>query len=357
MTTIEAPTLSSEAMVERLFNASVAAFDLYGVYIGERLGLYRVLSEAGPLDAAGLSSAAGIDERYAREWLEQQAAFGVLVFRSGRFSLPESHAAVLATRDDPNYFAPIARMLVSAAQQLPRVVAAFGTGDGVGWDEYGLDMIEGQSELNRPFFFHQLTPQILPAIPEVHGRLSRAGARVAEVGFGGGWASIAIAQAYPGVTVEGFDPDAVSVEIAEANAREAGLAGRVRFHGIDGARAADDGHVFDVVCAFECIHDMANPVDVLAAMRRLAGDGGVVLVMDEAVPDRFDPTASDDVERFFYGFSVTTCLPNGRAEHPSAATGTVMRAPTLEQYARQAGFGRVRALPVEAGFFRLYLLE
>ena len=356
MTTIAAPTHSSEALIERLFGAANAAFDIFGVYLGERLGLYRALAAHGPLDAAGLAEAAGIDERYGREWLEQQAATGILQHEAGSFALPPEHAAVLADRDDPSYFAPLARMIVAAGGKLPALTSAFGTGDGIGWDEYGLDMIEGQSELNRPMFIHQLGQDILPAIAEVHSRLSKPGARVAEVGFGGGWAAIGIARAYADATVSGFDPDAESVRIASANAEEAGLAERITFHGIDGAQAAARGETFDLVCAFECVHDMANPVAVLASMRALAGTDGTVLIMDERVADSFDGPA-DDVERFMYGWSVTACLPNGRAEYPSAATGTVLRTPTLERYASEAGFSAVEVLPIENDFFKFYLLK
>lgn len=356
MTTLTAPVHSSEALVERLFGAANAAFDIYTVYLGERLGLYRVLAATGPLDAKSFAESAGIDERYGREWLEQQATTGILEFRDGRFRLPEAYAAVLADRADPSYFAPIARMMVAAGAKLPSLVSAFGTGDGVAWDEYGLDLIEGQSELNRPMFLHQLGQEILPAIPEVHAKLSKPGARVAEIGFGGGWAAIGIANAYPNVSVEGYDPDADSVRIATENAFEAGLRSRIRFNGIDGAEAAASGQTFDLVCAFECIHDMSNPVAVLESMRNLAGESGAVLIMDERVPDTFTGEG-DAVERFMYGWSVTACLANGRTEHPSAASGTVLRAPTMERYAREAGFAACESLPVENDFFRFYLLR
>jgi hypothetical protein len=356
MTTIAAPVHSSEALVERMFNAAVAAFDIYGMYLGERLGLYSCLAKHGMQTPLEFAENAGIDERYGREWLEQQAASGILEYADGRFSLPAAYFAVLADRDDPNYFAPLARMMVAAAGQLPKLTSAFGTGDGIAWDEYGKDMIEGQSELNRPIFLHQLGREILPSIPAVHERLSKPGVRVAEIGFGGGWAAIAMAQAYPNVTVTGFDPDESSVELATRNTAEAGLASRVTFRGVDGGEAAAGGERFDVVAAFECVHDLSDPVAVLGSMRKLAGDTGAVLVMDERVPDIFSGEA-DAVERFMYGWSVTTCLANGRTNHPSAATGTVMRAPTLEGYAKEAGFTACEALPVENDFFRFYLLR
>lgn len=346
---------SSQALVERLFAASVATMDIFGVYLGERLGLYRALA-AKPMTVTEFTLAANIDERYAREWLEQQAVSGLLGYELGVFRLEPEYAAVLADRDSADFFAPIARMLVAAAARLPAVTSAYRTGEGISWDAYGRDMVEGQSELNRPFFLHQLGKEILPSIAEVHDRLSAPGARVAEVGFGGGWASIAIANAYPETRVDGFDPDALSVELATANATGAGVSNRVRFLGKDGAEAAAAGDRYDLVCAFECLHDMANPVAVLSAMRRMAAAGGVVLVMDERVPEQFSGEG-DDVERFMYGWSVTTCLPNGRTGSPSAATGTVLRQPLLETYALSAGFSQVEALDVENDFFRFYILR
>lgn len=352
--TTATPAVSAEGLVDRIFQASLATFDLYTIYLGDRLGLYRTLSERGPLDAPGLARAAGVDERYALEWLEQQATSGILEYRNGLFELPRPHAEVLAERENANYFSPLARMMVSVGGAMPRVVDAYKTGDGIDWGDYSPDLVEGQSELNRPFFFGSFVKDVLPAIPEVDADLRRPGARAAEIGFGGGWAAIAIAREY-GVTVDGFDIDGPSVEMANANAVESGVANRVAFHHVDAGKVSGDG-TFDLVYAVECVHDMANPVAALKAMRALAKPDGHVLVLDEAVGETFTGDI-DDAERFFYGWSVTACLVNGRYEQPSAATGTVIRPPTLERLAREAGFSGIDALPVDAGFFRAYLLK
>lgn len=346
---------SAEAFVERVFAAGLAAFDIFGLYIGDKLGLYRALADGGPATAEDLAARATIDARYAREWLEQQAVSGVLTHNGmGTFELPRPIATVLLDRDDPTYLGAMARMVTGAGLQLPKVLEAYRTGDGHPWEAYGRDMIEGQADFNRPFFLNSLVADCLATVPEIHERLSRPGARVAEIGCGGGWASIAIARGYPGATVEGFDLDSLSIDLANENAREYGVANQVRFHAVDAGTVAGD-RTFDLVAAFECIHDLADPVSVLRSMRSLAAEGGTVLVMDERVGDEFGEAG--DVERFFYGFSITTCLPNGRAETPSAATGTVMRAPTLERYAREAGFGGIEVLPIENDFFRFYRLR
>ena len=181
-----------------------------------------------------------------------------------------------------------------------------------------------------------LLPALSRNIPALHERLREDPlARVVDVGCGTGWSSIAIAKAYPNATVDGIDPDEISIELARKNAAAEGVADRVRFHRQDGALVA--GGPFDVAAAFECVHDMARPVEVLAAVRASLADEGAMLVVDERTHDRFTGEP-DPLERYFYGWSIFDCLPTGMNEQPSAGTGTVMRASTLERYAREAGF-------------------
>jgi 2-polyprenyl-3-methyl-5-hydroxy-6-metoxy-1,4-benzoquinol methylase len=155
--------------------------------------------------------------------------------------------------------------------------------------------------------------------------------------------------------VDGFDVDEASIELARANAAASGLEDRVRFHVRDASDPTLEG-TYDLVTAFECIHDMPRPVEVLRTMRRLAGSDGAVIVMDENVAERFT-APGDEMERFFYGASVLCCLPTGMASQPSAATGTVMRPDTLRRYAIEAGFRAVELLPLEHPFFRFYRLR
>lgn len=191
---------------------------------------------------------------------------------------------------------------------------------------------------------------------DVHARLqAETPARVADVGCGVGWSSIGIAHAYPRVQVDGYDLDEPSIEMARANARDAGLSDRVAFHVRDAGDRALAGR-YDLVAAFECIHDMSNPVGALRMMRQLAGDNGVVFIVDERVGDRFTATGND-VEWMMYGWSVLHCLPVGMADQPSAETGTVMRTDTLRRYASEAGFRSVEVLPIENFFFRCYRLN
>ena len=351
-----------DALVGRLFNSTIGALELFHVYLGECLGLYRALATSGPLTAAGLAAAAGIDQRNAREWLEQEAVAGFVVVEPGdggaegrRYSLPPGHAEVLDDPDSVSFMGPVGRALVAIGSAMPLVLEAFRTGTGVPYKAYGADMREAISSLNRPAFLNLLGNYWFPAISDVDKRLrSEPPARVADVGCGGGWSSIAIATAYPLVKVDGFDLDPASVEDARRNAKARGLSDRVTFEVRDAADPRLAG-VYDLVTAFETIHDMSNPVGALRAMRALVKEGGTVVVMDEKAAEEFT-TPGDELERFLFGWSAVHCLQVGMAESPSAATGTVMRPGRLREYAREAGFSDIEILPVENDSWRFYRL-
>jgi SAM-dependent methyltransferase len=350
---------ATEAFVGRLFDASLGAMEVMTVYLGDRLGLYRSLAR-GDRTARELASDARIDPRYAREWLEQQAAAGILSVDASvaaderRFSLPSAHAEALVDPESPAAMAALGRSVVALGIALPRLVEAFRSGAGVPWDAYGEDMIEAQGDFNRPWLVGSFATEYLPSIPDVHERLSR-GAAVADVGCGVGWAAISIARAYPAAVVHGFDVDEGSIDRARRNANEAGLGDRVTF---DVRDAADPvlSSTYDLAVVVEAIHDMARPVEALAAIRTLLAPGGTLLVADERTGESFTAPA-DPVERMLYGFSVLTCLPSSRNETPSAATGTVMRRSTFERYAADAGFPTVEVLPIDHDFLRFYRLD
>ncbi|MFE7743484.1 class I SAM-dependent methyltransferase [Nocardia sp. NPDC057455] len=352
---VDSGDATAEHFADRLVASALGAIDMLAIHLGDRMGWYRVLAEHGPTDAVELTRHAGGDERYAQEWLEQQAATGILaVTPDHRFELPHGAAEVLTDATSLNYLAPLARMLAAAAVQTPALVRAYRDGGGVSWSEFGTDMREAQSDMNRPWFEQRLATALAEA-PDVAAALSRPGARAADVGCGGGWSSIALARAYPDLAVDGFDIDEPSVAMANHNAGEAGVSDRVRLHRADAASALGEW-VYDAIFAFECLHDMPYPVQMLAAMRRAVRPGGAVVVMDEAVAPEFRAPA-DDLDRLMYGFSLLICLPDGRAHPGSAATGTVMRRHTLRRYARDAGFTEVEVLPIDGfGFWRFYSL-
>ena len=366
MTVEQAPAQSVEeqrdAFVGRLFHSGLETLEIFTVYLGDRLGLYRALTEQEWSTPAAIAARSGVAERYAREWLEQQAAAAIIDVNdvsaapeARTYRLPQGHREALLDVNSLCYLAPLARLMGSLSSVLPSLVDAYRSGGGVPWSAFGQDGREGQADLNRPVYLNLLGKEWLPSIPEVHARLqAQPPARVADIGCGGGWASIGIARAYTNVQVDGFDLDMPSIELARANAEAEGLADRVHFQVHDAADPQLAG-TYDLVCAFEMIHDLSRPVGALRTMRQLSADGGTVLVMDERVAETFT-APGDEVERFMYAASLLCCLPAGMSESPSAGTGTVMRPDTLRRYAREAGFSDVEILPIEHDFFRVYRL-
>jgi 2-polyprenyl-3-methyl-5-hydroxy-6-metoxy-1,4-benzoquinol methylase len=340
---------TADELVGRLSGATLGMMDVLSVYLGDRLGLYRALHDGGPATADDLATRAGIDGRYALEWLEQQAATGFLEVDDvaaapgeRRFTLPDAYVAPLLDLDSPYSIAPVARSGVACARVMPQLIEAYRTGGGVAWSDFGPDMIEAQGDFNRPWLLGSFGSELLPAIPGIHDRLvADPPARVADVACGVGWAAIAIGRAYPSVRVDGFDLDESSIRLANQNAREAGVSDRVTFQVQDVAEA--EPGAYDLAVVIEAIHDMTQPAAVLASIRRMLRPDGVALIADEKTEDSFTAPASES-ERFFYAFSILTCLPAAMTERPTAAIGTVIRADTMRRLGSEAGFGTVERL-------------
>ena len=207
----------------------------------------------------------------------------------------------------------------------------------------------GQAQGNRPAVLACLGRSCLAA----REGLSRgSGSGVADVGGGEGWSSIAMAQGYPGGMIDGYDLDAASIAVAGEHAVESGVSERVTFTTADAGAVSGQG-TYDLVTAFECIHDLPDPVAVLSTMRSLVRPGGTVLVMDEKVADEFTGPSGGPVEQLMYGFSLFVCLPDSLSTPGSRATGTAMRAPVLRGYAEEAGFGDIEVLPVHLPIWRV----
>jgi ubiquinone/menaquinone biosynthesis C-methylase UbiE len=360
--TIPDPT-TPDALAERLFGAAVAALELLTVHLGDRLGLYTALRDGGASTSKDLAERAGIHERYAREWLEQQAAAGIVECADPlaspgdrRYTLPEGHAVTLCDAEHPAYAAAFGNFIPTVARPLDQLAEAFRTGAGVPYADYELH--DAQAAFTRPMFANEVRDWVA-AIPALAARLAAGEpVRVADVGCGEGWFAVHLAKAFPSVEVDGFDLDDASIAAARRFASEQGVGDRVRFELQDVAAPAF-GRSYDLVTAFEMLHDVADPVGVLRAMDRIARPDGVVLVVDEKVDDDFAAPA-DEFTRLLYGFSVLHCLPAGmdvEHGHESAGTGTVMRPSTVRSYAAAAGFGEVAVLDVDNDFFRFYRMR
>lgn len=358
-----ADTTRRDAVLEQLFHGTIGALETLHVYLGDRLGLYAALAEVPDANAGELAARARIAERYAREWLEQQAVAGLLDVSGGeedaaarRYRLPPEVAEVMTDADSLNYFAPVTGLVAGICQALPAVVEAFRSGGGVPYAEYGPDLRWGIARLNRPMFRHQLAAEWIAALPDIQARLQASDppARVADLGCGTGWSSIELARAFPHVRVDGIDLDEASVAEARRHTAEAGLEDRVTFSCREAADPALAGR-YDLVMLVETLHDMAHPVEVLAAARGMLAEGGTVLVGDERVAEQFT-APGDELERFNYGWSALHCLAAALVEPGAAGTGTVLRPDAVRRYAAEAGL-RTTVLPIEHDFWRFYRLD
>ena len=359
----------AEAFAERVFTASVDTFELASMYLGMELGFYTALLEQGPLTTSELATLTGAHERYVREWLEQQTIAGILetapetrngALQAQRFLLPTAYAGLLVQPDAEHGYGALGGMLAaiaSVALQTPAVIEAFRTGGGVPFEDYGADCALGGDAMGSSNFHTHIGSTWIPTMPDVHQRLlAQPPARVADIGMGGGSSSIALALAFPLATVDGFDLDPVSVELARRSAERAGVADRVHFYCQDVATVTSN-EPYDLVMAFTCIHDMSQPVAILQVMRQMAGAHGAVFVQDPMV-EPFSGVAGSMDERLVYSASVLHCLPVSMASQPSAATGMAMQVDTLRGYALEAGFSDVQVLPIKddlstIGYYRL----
>lgn len=350
---------ATSQLAERVITDTIAAMETLNLALGVSLGLYRALGD-GAADARRLAERAGIHPRYAREWLEQQAVAGILEAGDGDadpyariFALPDAHREVLLDADSPSYLGTLPGFVASIAGVLPQVAAAFRTGGGVAYEAYGQLTRHGIAGMNRPMYHSQLADW-LAALPDVRQALAAGGARVLDLGCGTGASSIALAKLFNSIRVHGIDLDAASIAEAREHAAAAGVADRVTFDQADAASVTGTDR-YRLVCVFEALHDMADPVAALRAARDVLAPGGAVLVGDERVAEQFS-AAGDWVERLNYGFSVLHCLPATRAEGTAVEAGTVLRPGTVAEYATKAGFTST-VLPVEHDMWRFYRLD
>ena len=355
------PDSGTQALVERLFNATIGALELASIHIGNRLGFYRALADGANMTSVDLAAHSATAERYVREWLEQQAVAGLLTVDNNdaapsarRYALPAAHRPVFVDQEDLNHLAPIATLAIGVLGPMDTLIEAYRTGGGVPYEAYGANTREGIAAINRPMFVNLLA-NWLGSIPQVDKRLrSRPPARVADVACGSGWSSVAIARAYPDVIVDAIDIDTASIETARATVTAAGLTERVRPLVHDASDPELRGR-YDLVTIFEALHDMNHPVEALRAARHMLAEGGSVVIGDERVAERFI-APGDEIERFNYGWSVVHCLAVGLLDQDSAGTGTVIRPDSVRAYATGAGFTHVELLPIENDFWRFYRL-
>jgi 2-polyprenyl-3-methyl-5-hydroxy-6-metoxy-1,4-benzoquinol methylase len=346
MTTVEEQV---DAFVGRFVGDLAAVMHGSTVVIGDKLGLYRAMAEEGPTDAAALADATGCDARYVQEWLNAQAASEYCHYdpATGRYHLDEAQAICLADDTHPAFMAGGMAVASSVHKDEEKVSAAFRTGEGLGWGHHHDDLFAGTERFFRPLYAGNLVSSWIPALDGVEAKL-HAGARVADVGCGHGSSSVLMAEAYPASTIAGFDVHRPSIDTARKRAADAGVAERVTFEAEPATAYSGTG--YDLVCIFDALHDMGDPLAALRHIRRsLAPDGTLLLV---------EPNAGDSVEdnlnlvgRIFYSASTSICTPASRAdggEH-AACLGAQAGEARLRHLAEEAGFSRFRRA-VEAPF-------
>jgi SAM-dependent methyltransferase len=334
-----APALDPDklnAFVFRAVEEVGATLNAALVVMGDKLGLYRAMAGAGPLDPAELAGATGVTERYVREWLNNQAAGDYVEYDpgSGRYTLPPEQALAMTDADSPAYLPGVFQIALGAVTDSPRITEAARSGGGVGWHEHSHDVFEGCERFFRPGYHASLVGTWLPALDGVIGKLDTGGA-VADIGCGHGASTILMAQAFPNATFTGSDYHAGSIETARDRAREAGVGDRVGFR----ATTAVDhpGGGYDLVTMFDCLHDMGDPVGAARHVREIVAPDGTWMIVEPAAGDRVEDNLNP-VGRAYYGFSTLLCTPASLSQEVGLALGA------------QAGEARIRDV-VEAGGF------
>ncbi len=334
-------TAVDEAKLEQFMGQAVtdigAAMNGVLVMIGGELGLWKAMAGAGPLTSAEIAERSGIAERYVREWASAQAASGYLEYdpEAEAFTLPPEQAMALADEDSPVYVLGGYHIVSSAWKDREKLAERYRSGAGFGWHEHDPELFAGTEQFFRPGYRAHLTAEWLPALEGMEEKL-QAGAKVADIGCGHGVSTAIMAQAYPSSEVHGFDYHDASIE----RARElAGKEGVENAH-FDTASAKDyPGEEYDLVCFFDCLHDMGDPVGAMKHVRETLADDGTVMLVEPYAADTLAENLNP-VGRTFYAASTLICTPASLDQEVGLGLGA------------QAGEARLRAVAEEAGFTR-----
>jgi SAM-dependent methyltransferase len=315
-----------------------AAMSAALVVLGDKLGLYKQLAEAGPSTPAELAQRSGTAERYVREWLSAQAAAGYAGYdpATGRYALSPEQAMVFADEGGPAFMAGAFEIIASMFRDEPKLSEAFRSGTGVGWHEHDACLFRGTERFFRPGYEAHLVPEWIPALDGVQAKLER-GARVADVGCGHGASTIVLAKAFPNSRFFGFDYHAPSIERARKSAAEAGVADRTQFE----VAAAKEfpGKDYDLVAFFDCLHDMGDPVGAARHVRGALSQDGTWLIVEPFAHDRVEDNLNP-VGRIYYAASTMVCTPASLSQEVALGLGA------------QAGEARLREVVAAGGLTR-----
>lgn len=308
--------------------------------IGEKLGLYKAMAGAGALSSQEVAERSGTPERNVREWLRNQAAGGYVTYdaESDRYTLPDEQALALADEDSPFYILGLYDSIASIYADEDRIVEAFRSGSGMGWHEHDHRLFRGTERFFRPGYRAHLVAEWIPALDGVQEKLEH-GAKVADIGCGHGASTIIMAEAFPNSRFSGFDYHMESIDSARHAANEAGVADRVVF---EAATAKEyPGHDYDLVCVFDCLHDMGDPVGASAHVRETLRPDGAWMIVEPFANDRVEENLTP-VGRVFYGASTVICTPASLSQEVGLALGAQAGEARLREVLTEGGFTRVR---------------
>jgi len=317
-----------------------AALHASTIVVGDKLGLYRALAELGPTDAATLAARTGLNERLVQEWLDAQYVSGYCQHSSQTASywLTPEQSAVLADPASPVFMVGAMTLAASTAKDEDKIREAFRTGKGLGWHEHHHDLFHGTERLFKPGYAANLVSDWLPALDDVPQVLT-AGGSVADLGCGHGASTILLSGAFPNSTVTGFDIHQASIDIARKRAAEAGVADRVRF---EVASAQDfPGTQYDLVCTFDALHDMGDPVGAARHIRKALSPAGTWLIVEPMAGDRLEDNVNP-VGRIFYSASTLIGTPGAQSQPGGYALGAQASDARWAAVAADAGFRRFR---------------
>jgi ubiquinone/menaquinone biosynthesis C-methylase UbiE len=326
--------------VEKAVTDLAAGYGGVMTVLGHKLGLYKAMAHAGPLDSSEIAKRSGCAERYVREWLNSQAAAGYVVYHatSATYELTPEQSLVLAEDDSPVFMPPAWEVPVSMFFDEEKTIEAFRSGKGVAWDEHSQRLFCGVAAFYRNGYRNNLVREWLPSLRGVEEKL-RAGAKVADVGCGHGHSTILMAEAFPRSRFWGFDYHEQSIESARGHARNTAIENRVSFEVASAMSYPAEG--FDLICFFDCLHDMGDPVGAARHARRALDDDGTVMLVEPFANDRVEENLNV-VGRLYYSASTTLCCAHSLSEDGAAALGAQAGEARLASVFTRAGFGKFR---------------
>ena len=326
--------------VEKAVTDLAAGYGGVMTVLGHKLGLYKIMAGAGPLDSAEIAKRSGCAERYVREWLNSQAAAGYIVYHptSASYELTPEQSLVLADEESPVFMPCAWEVPASMFFDEEKTLEAFRTGKGVGWDQHDERLFCGVAAFYRNGYRNSLVREWLPSLRGVEEKL-RAGARVADVGCGHGHSTILMAEAFPQSRFWGFDYHEKSIERARSQLRNTAMENRVSFEVADAVCYAAEE--FDLICFFDCLHDMGDPVGAAQHAKNSLTEDGTVMLVEPFANDRVEENLNT-VGRLYYSASTTLCCAHALSEPGGVALGAQAGEARLATVFRKAGFREFR---------------